>query len=165
MCALLAGLGPGCRKTPQIRDTTPTLPEGLDPMLVRFTDFPVEESRAGRRPVVIFAASADEPAARAQIEAVGRERAGFEEREMALVEVYEAGISRFEGRPMSPESAVAWHRRYRASTWPVEVVLVGKDGGVKRRFSRAATMAELFAQVDRMEDRKREMFERGRGGG
>lgn len=156
---------PGCKKTAQVRDTTPTLPEELDPMLVRFADFPVDEARTGRRPLVIFAMSADEPIVRAQLEAVREARSGFEDRDMALVEVYETGVSRFDRRPMSPESAVAWHARYRASKWPVEVVLVGKDGGVKRRFARGAAMADLFDQIDRMPVRKRELYERGRGGG
>lgn len=166
--AVLPGLAaaPGCgKKKVHIRDTTPTLPEELDPMLVRFTDFPVDESRAGRRPLVIFAMSSDEPVVRTQLEAVSQARSGFEDREMTLVEVYETGISRYDNRPMSPASALEWHGRYRASKWPVEVVLVGKDGGVKRRFSRGASMQDVFEQIDRMPDRKRELYERGRGGG
>lgn len=165
--ALAGGLAlgvwlPGCAKKAQVRDTTPTLPEELDPLLVRFERAPVGETRAGRRPLVVFAMGADQPEARAQIEAVASARDGFDDREMLLVEVYESGISRIEGRPLAPESARAWHETYRASTWPVEIVLVGKDGGVKRRTSAAVPMGELYEQIDAMPDRKREVYERDR---
>ena len=162
--ALLAG-PTGCKKKAQVRDTTPTLPEELDPMLVRFEEAPVSETRAGRRPLVIFAMSADQPEARAQIDAVRESRAGFDDRDMLLVEVYELGVSRIEGRPMAPESARAWHEAYRASTWPVEIVLVGKDGGVKRRASAPVPMSEVYGQIDAMPVRRREVHERDRTSG
>ncbi len=158
-------LTPGCKKTAQVRDTTPALPEELDPRLVRFSDFPVDESRAGRRPLVIFAMSEQDPVARDQIGVVLAAREGFEEREMTLVEVYETGVSRYDNRPMSPASAVRWHGRYRASKWPAEVVLVGKDGGVKRRSARAMAATELFGLIDSMPVRQHEVYERSRSGG
>jgi len=157
-------LAPGCKKTAQVRDTTPTLPEELDPMLVRFSDFPVDESRAGRRPLVVFAVSEEDPVARDQIGVARGAREGFAEREITLIEVYETGVSRYDNRPMSPASAVAWHQRYRASKWPAEVVLVGKDGGVKRRAARAMAPSELFGLIDAMPDRRQEMYERSRSG-
>ncbi len=160
-----ATLGSGCGKKAYVRDTTPTLPEELDPMLVLFEEAPVEQTRAGRRPLVIFALSADDPAALEQVALVREAKAGFEDRDMMLIEVYEVGISRREGRPMSQASAVEWHERFRASTWPVEVVLVGKDGGVKRRSAGSAVMSELFEQIDQMPVRKREVYERARDGG
>jgi len=155
-------LGGGCKKTAHVRDTTPTLPEELDPVLVRFEDVPVEETRAGKRPLVLFAMSSEEPEAALLVSDVRASRAGFDDREMVLVEVYETGISRYEHRPMSPESAREWHRMYRASKWPVEVVLVDKDGGVKRRVARAVELGGLFDQIDATPVRQREVYERGR---
>lgn len=42
------------------------------------------------------------------------------------------------------------------------VLLVGKDGGVKRRANDPVNLNELFAQIDRLPMRRAEMEERGR---
>ena len=53
-------------------------------------------------------------------------------------------------------------RRYRAPVGEFRLLLIGKDGGVKRSEADAVALEEVFAQVDSMPMRRREMRERGR---
>lgn len=52
--------------------------------------------------------------------------------------------------------------RYRVPVEEFRLLLIGKDGGVKRSETDAIALEEVFAQVDSMPMRRREMRERGR---
>ena len=52
--------------------------------------------------------------------------------------------------------------RYRVPVEEFRLLLIGKDGAVKRSEADAVALEEVFAQVDSMPMRRREMRERGR---
>jgi hypothetical protein len=57
---------------------------------------------------------------------------------------------------LSPADRQYWQQELKQSLTSFAVVLIGKDGGVKRTETRPLAPADLFATVDKMPMRKRE---------
>lgn len=108
------------------------------------------------RPVIVFA-SADDARAADQIARLQRDRAALEEREMSVFLVGRAGVTTLAGgRAPSGLDAAALRREYRVTDDAFAVVLVGKDGGEKLRFTEPVDAAKLTQTVDRMPMRRNE---------
>ncbi len=143
----------------------PQLPEDADPAAYTFVEAPYGGERLKTRPIMVYADSPQNPDAMEQLAMLGSDPAPLEDREVIIVEVYGSGVSRYRGQPLAPESARSWHDRYRAGRWPFEVVLVGKDGGVKMRRPRAVSVEELSEIIDELPERRREVHMREQKGG
>lgn len=60
---------------------------------------------------------------------------------------------------LTGETAEAARREYGVAAGGFEALLVGRDGGVKLRSSRPIVSSELFARIDEMPMRRRELRE------
>ena len=113
---------------------------------------PLVEERWKTRPVVVVVPRADAPLL-AQVRAALAEpamREGFIERDMALYTVV-AGEGRRNDQPLGPARTRALLQALQLQAQgPETFVLVGKDGGVKRRDRPPVDLREIFAEVDRM---------------
>ncbi|MEC8253588.1 MAG: CIA30 family protein [Planctomycetota bacterium] len=122
--------------------------------------------RDARRPLVVFAANAQDPRAVQQLAAAQRDADGFEEREITLVVVYDDGAAFAGSRPLSVKDSAALRDRFarnrKGATDGFTALLIGKDGGVKRTAHEPLAAADLFAQIDQMPMRRREVRERRR---
>jgi len=122
--------------------------------------------RGARRPLVVFAQNERDAKLQRQLAASRASRAGFIERDMELVVVYEDGGSLAGERPLSKRDCEALRDRFRrerkGSTNGFTALLVGKDGGVKCTSYEPLASEELFAQIDDMPMRRRELRERRR---
>lgn len=98
-----------------------------------------------RRPVLVFAPAAEDPAYREQMEMLRAARAGLKERDIVVLTDDDPGAL---GRLRTGLALDGF-----------TVMLVGKDGGVKLRADRPVAAEELFALIDRMPMRRREMAE------
>jgi monofunctional biosynthetic peptidoglycan transglycosylase len=98
------------------------------------------------RPLVVVADGPGDPRLLRQLARVATHRAGFDERQMALVVVDRAG----------PASS-ALRTAVEAPGEGFAVRLVGKDGGVKAATAEAASLRELFARIDAMPMRQAEV--------
>lgn len=104
---------------------------------------PLEAHLSTARPVVVFAASADDARFRRQLSTLRAREAELAERDIAVVEVR---------APTDP-----LRERLQVSAGRFAVVLVGKDGGVKQRWTEPVDAGEIFATIDAMPMRQREM--------
>lgn len=128
--------------------------------------FDIDAMRGRGRPLIVFATDERNPRAARQIAAAKREAAGFADREITLVVVYGVGNSFADERPLSERDCDALRDRFarnlRGAKGGFTALLVGKDGGVKRTAHDPIACDELFAQIDAMPMRRREVRERGR---
>ena len=131
-----------------------------------YAAFDIDAMRDRGRPLVVFATDARDPRAARQIAAATKEAEGFADREITLVVVYDEGASFAGQRPLSKRDCDALRDRFARNRKGAKdgftALLVGKDGGVKRTAHDPITCEELFAQIDAMPMRRREVRERGR---
>ena len=108
------------------------------------------------RPVVLFADSPNDEALQRQRAWLAEAWAGVEERDVVVFEVVGEGVTRGEeawGRGV----AQRLRERLGVEAGGFRFVLIGKDTGVKLRSDEPVTMERLFATIDAMPMRRREM--------
>lgn len=127
------------------------------PLLAQASDDPLQAERWNTRPLIVLAASADDPLL-ARVQAALREpanREAFVERDMVLYTV----IGQQGQRNDQPLDAIATKRLLLAldagSARP-QVILVGKDGGKKIQQGADADLQAIFQTIDRMPMRQSE---------
>ncbi|MEL6373870.1 MAG: DUF4174 domain-containing protein [Pseudomonadota bacterium] len=119
----------------------------------------MQRYRWKNRPLVIFAPSVNDPRAQRQRAIVRVHRRGFLERDMVVLLVTPASVTTLIGRPPAL-SARQLRARFSAKPGAFRVVLVGKDGGAKRASAQPFSARTLFATIDAMPMRRREMQRR-----
>ncbi|MDF2233277.1 DUF4174 domain-containing protein [Albimonas sp. CAU 1670] len=116
-------------------------PQGVSPLPPQTQDLSAWSWQA--RPLLIFADSAQDHAYRAQIEALQGVESELEARDVVLL------------ADVDPDGDGALRRKLGVEGFAA--ILVGKDGGVKLREPHPVAPAELFALIDAMPMRRREM--------
>lgn len=119
--------------------------------------FDFERFRRGHRPLVVAAPRADDELTHAQLAALRRDRAPFDERDMVLVLLLDEGTSMAGDRALGPEEVRSLRSRFDLAPRSFGLRLVGKDGGVKRRESAPCPMRRIYEQIDAMPMRRAEM--------
>ena len=104
----------------------------------------LEALRWEARPVLVFAGRADDPAYRAQMRALAAHEAQLQDYEVVVL--------------AEPDPAAS-ELREALQVEGFATLLVGKDGGVKLREAAPVDPARIFALIDRMPMRKREVHE------
>jgi hypothetical protein len=154
----LAAPGPSPEETPS--EDTP--PENASPDT---TAFRLADHQWRHRVLVVFAPSRDDARRQAQAVRIEAAQAGFVERDLIVVTVTTDGPSRAQPTPtdapapMPAADAEALRARFDVPPDAFRVVLVGKDGTAKRRDEAPVAPADLFATIDAMPMRQREMRE------
>ncbi|MDJ0973819.1 MAG: CIA30 family protein [Planctomycetota bacterium] len=110
-----------------------------------------------KRPLLVFAPTAKDMRLERQLAGIKAAKAGFDERDMALIVIVAEGQSTIDGRPLRAEDARAIRARYDILDRAFAIRLIGKDGGVKRSLDRPIGMDQLYAQIDGMPMRKAEI--------
>lgn len=111
------------------------------------------------RPFLIFAPSEANAAYGLQARRLDAERDGVRDREIVLFEIVAQAESRAAGEPLDAVTVDAIRKRFGVGEDEFAVILVGKDGTEKRRWSIPVEMEEVFALIDSMPMRHEEMTE------
>ena len=119
----------------------------------------VDEHRWKHRIVLVFAESDERPEFRDFMGAWSREQEDVKDRDLVIFRALIKGTSRGPSGLLTPAQADSLRHRFATAGEPFEVVLIGKDGGVKLR-SRSASVAQIFGLIDTMPMRRAEMRER-----
>ncbi|MCB2377272.1 DUF4174 domain-containing protein [Hymenobacter sp. BT635] len=109
----------------------------------------LKASRWQKRVLLLCAPTADSPALLRQRQLLAADRAGLEARELLVREIVPATLSAADREYLT--------QTLRVSTTGFTVLLLGKDGGVKRRETEPVAPSSLFATIDAMPMRQREM--------
>ena len=83
--------------------------------------------------------------------------AGALDRDLLVLRLFASGPSRAGERALSQSEADAIRRRFSVGPSDFAVILVGKDGGEKKRWNGFVEMREVFALIDTMPMRKKEI--------
>lgn len=110
------------------------------------------------RPVVVLAPTPDDPLVADQASRLSSHGAGLAERDMVVITVAGSEV-RIDGKPAAGMDAEAVRTRFGVTRDERAVLLIGKDGGVKLRRDTAVDPHALFALIDTMPMRRREMRE------
>jgi hypothetical protein len=113
-----------------------------------------------KRPLLLFAEDERDERLRRQLSAVEATRDRFDERDMVLIVILSAGISRAEARALTTDDADHLRASYGVEGRAFALRLVGKDGGVKRQSRDVVPMETLYALIDAMPMRREEMRRR-----
>ena len=124
---------------------------------------PLAAYRGEFRPLIVFSSPTD-PKLLLQTNAFDAAKEGLVERDQVVLVVVGTGARTIEMRAgavtqgAAPDNE-ALRERFGVAPDEFAVVLVGKDGGEKLRKNDLLTMRELFATIDAMPMRQREMRE------
>lgn len=118
--------------------------------------YDLEARQWNARPLLVFGPSEDDDGVRTQLDWIERDVAGLAEREMDDVRVIGLrGVAN--GAPMATTDASRLRARFDIAETKFAVILVGKDGGEKLRTEQPIALSEVFAVIDAMPMRRREM--------
>lgn len=120
---------------------------------------PLEADRWQHRPLVVATPDTENPAFRDLMDRLDQHADGFRNRDMVRY-VITPHTARRDGESLITEQREALARAIDADpAEKPELILVGKDGGVKMRGSLDTEVAAIFERIDRMPMRRREMRE------
>jgi hypothetical protein len=118
----------------------------------------VPDGLHGRRILIIVANAADDPSLLEQRQSVKTDAAGYCERDVAIVEIIN-GAGAIDGRPITPGQSQSLAKLASISS-RFGVALVGRDGGLKLAKSDPVASDTVFALIDSMPMRQREMHDK-----
>ncbi len=120
-------------------------------------ELPLESLRWQSRVVVVLAGAPDDVMLEEQLRLLDEAAAGLRERDMVVVEDA-GGVVTIDGLAQPEPGRL--RDAYGAPLSGFQVLLIGKDGGVKLRSDEPVSAEALFALIDTMPMRRREMRER-----
>jgi hypothetical protein len=124
----------------------------------------LDDYRWKNRIVLVFTESEGSQAYREFIGAWKSAKEGAEERDLLLFQIVGEGTGKGPFGPLQPAEEDDLRKTFASAGRPFEIVLIGKDGGVKSR-SEKAELAELFELIDSMPMRRAEMREQAASNG
>ncbi len=133
------------------------------PSLMEPTDDVLSPYRWKHRLLLIFAADTMHPAYETQVALLEGEEAALAERDVLTAHLFADGGSRLGDRRLTHDEAEAIRQRFGVAPGQFAVILVGKDGTEKRRDDAPVKPEVLYADIDAMPMRRREMQARDAG--
>jgi hypothetical protein len=122
---------------------------------------PLDDFRWEARPLLVFAASADDDPYEEQRLALSRNLGGLSERDMAVFLMPgDRPPTILVGAGPAQDPGPALRKAYDVAPADFVVILVGKDGGEKRRWTSPVAPDEIFTLIDAMPMRRDEMRSR-----
>lgn len=125
------------------------------------TLFTLDQYRWEKRVLLINAPGEDDASLLQQMNAIDASSSAFDARDMVLVTLLDSEGSVAGQRPLSRAEVERARESVNVEPGAFAVVLLGKDGGVKLREQTAMPMRDIYALIDAMPMRKREMRRSG----
>lgn len=152
LATLLLGLG--CDTPDTVAPTTmPTTEELAEP-------FTLAAYRWANRPLLLFAPTEDHDAYRRMRGAILATQDAFAERDMVLVTIIGTNLGHAGDDPLTPDDIRALRVDHDVPPDAFAAILIGKDGGPKRRESAFIPIQTIYDQIDSMPMRQQEMRDR-----
>lgn len=110
-----------------------------------------------KRPLLLFAPSPNSPMYRSVSDSLSAHLDQIQERHMVIIEVFQNGLVRIDGKSDSRRTAESFRQQFSAKEGELTAILVGKDGGLKLRQSGSLDLGKIFSLIDTMPMRQQEM--------
>ncbi len=119
--------------------------------------FSLDTYRWRKRILVMSAPSEEDERLQDQLEAIAASAAEFNDRDMLLITLLDTGDSRAGEEALTAAEADALRRHLRLAPGSFTVSLIGKDGTIKLTSEEPVPIAEIYALIDTMPMRRREL--------
>jgi hypothetical protein len=123
----------------------------------RMLDLNLNALRWKNRILILFSPYESHPSFQLQKDDLASRSQEVSERDLVIVEILEHGDSRALNRVLSEKDAQGIRDRFGVSPGRFQVILIGKDGGVKLRSEQAVPAQDIFGLIDSMPMRRQEM--------
>ena len=110
-----------------------------------------------RRPLLVFAPRGDDPRLVETLSRIEAGRCDFVSRDMVLGLVVAEGASTLDGQAIDTAESRRLTNRFGVGANTFRVALIGKDGGEKLRVDEVPDLRRIYAVIDGMPMRSREM--------
>lgn len=138
--------------------TVPEIPQPREePRNVGMIDFTMKRYELTHRPLILFSPSSITATYLESMIVLNRNGSFLQDRDMVVVEVFEEGTSRADGRAMVPDSAAKLRELFGVEPGESAVVLVGKDRAEIERWEKLPPLREIFGTIDAMPMRQHEV--------
>lgn len=121
------------------------------------SSFNLSSQKWQNRVLLVFAPSVDNRTYQQQMQLLQEQKSGFTDRDLILVQVFATDKSYANGQLIDESSAAKLRNRFGVDKENFRVILVGKDGGVKRQDTKPVRATAIFEQIDAMPMRQQEM--------
>jgi hypothetical protein len=131
--------------------------------LVDAAAYDLRQHQWNQRVLVLVAPASDDPELIAQRHWLAGRRAALADRDMLVIEVWaDAGLAG--DQPLSGVDAAGLRDRLQVAPGDRVQLLIGKDGGIKRRAALNTDLSESLGQIDAMPMRRQEIRAKQRAG-
>jgi hypothetical protein len=103
-----------------------------------------------KRPLLVFAPSDDDPRLAETRKRIEATRCDFVDRDMVLGVVVTEGASTLDGQSIDAEESAQLTKKYGVGADAFTVLLIGKDGGEKRRVNGVPDLQSIYDLIDGM---------------
>lgn len=117
----------------------------------------LSDYRWERRPLLVFAPTGSDPRLVETLSRIEASRCDFVSRDMVIGLVVSEGNSTLDGQAITVEESQQLMSQYAIGENAFSVILIGKDGGEKLRRNEVPDLDEIYAVIDGMPMRSREM--------
>ena len=119
----------------------------------------LEQFKWKSRLIVLIATSPQDADVEKQKQFLSGADEGLNDRDLKVIEIYSTTQGYLDGQPLPPENFSRLRNQLELPGQDFQFLLVGKDGTVKLRATQAVDPVEIFALIDSMPMRQREMNE------
>ncbi|MEH1967865.1 DUF4174 domain-containing protein [Nostoc sp.] len=126
---------------------------------IKMSSFNLSSQKWKNRVLLVFAPSVDNHTYQQQIQLLQGHNSGFADRDLVLVQVLATDESYANIEPIDESSAAKLRERFGVDKENFRVILVGKDGGIKRSDTTPVQATAIFEEIDAMPMRQQEMQE------
>ncbi|MGE2728220.1 DUF4174 domain-containing protein [Mycolicibacterium vaccae] len=123
----------------------------------------LDDYRWDRRPLLVFAPTDADPRLAETLGRIEASRCDFVSRDMVVGQVVTEGTSTLDGHVLDADDSRQLADQFQIDGDAFAVVLVGKDGGEKLRAADVPDFRTVYAVIDGMPMRSREMTDDPRG--
>lgn len=109
------------------------------------------------RLLVLVAASPEQPSVAVALDRVEQSATALTERHVVVIQLFTQATSLADGQPLTTAEAEGLRKELAVERHDEALILIGKDGDIKRRAPLQTNLAEIFAQIDAMPMRREEM--------
>ncbi len=127
---------------------------------VGLQDTGLDQYKWKNRIILLGSPSASDPELVQQLGLLSGKDRALAERDLIIIQLLSKSPSLMEGEILSQMSAEKIRSRFEILKKGFEILLIGKDGTVKLRSDKPVSSEDLFALIDSMPMRKREMRNR-----
>lgn len=125
----------------------------------------LDKHRWQDRVILLFASGAEDPTLLRQLSLLTKQKAEVTDRDLVIYQFFPDGGIAPDGNRLTTHQSLTFFQRYDIRSDTFTLILVGKDGGEKKRATELVRLEDLFEVIDRMPMRRAEMRRKGKDGG